>query len=43
MPTRTARTIWNGGLQDGAGIVTLVSSDSFLYRVPSVEESKKTP
>ena len=33
MPTRTARTIWNGGLQDGAGAVTLVSSGVGSYEV----------
>src|SRR5262252_9466127 len=33
MPTRTARTIWNGGLQDGAGTVTLVSSGVGSYDV----------
>jgi len=33
MPTRTARTIWNGGLQDGAGTVTLVSSGVGSYEV----------
>ena len=26
MPTRTARTAWNGGLQDGSGQVELTSS-----------------
>jgi lipoyl-dependent peroxiredoxin len=33
MPTRTARTTWNGGLQDGAGTVTLVSSGIASYEV----------
>lgn len=33
MPTRTARTTWTGGLQDGAGIVTLVSSGTGSYEV----------
>jgi lipoyl-dependent peroxiredoxin len=33
MPTRTARTIWNGGLQDGGGTVTLVSSGVGNYEV----------
>jgi osmotically inducible protein OsmC len=33
MPTRTARTTWNGGLQDGAGTVTLVSSGVGTYEV----------
>jgi osmotically inducible protein OsmC len=33
MPTRTARTTWNGGLQDGAGTVALVSSGAGRYDV----------
>jgi lipoyl-dependent peroxiredoxin len=33
MPTRTARTTWTGGLQDGAGAVTLVSSGTGSYEV----------
>ena len=33
MPTRTARTIWSGGLQDGTGTVTLVSSGVGSYEV----------
>ena len=33
MPTRTARTIWNGGLQDGAGTVSLESSGVGSYEV----------
>jgi lipoyl-dependent peroxiredoxin len=33
MPTRTARTIWNGGLNDGEGTVTLVSSGVGSYEV----------
>jgi lipoyl-dependent peroxiredoxin len=33
MPTRTARTIWNGGLQDGAGRVSLESSGVGSYEV----------
>ena len=33
MPTRTARTIWNGGLEDGAGTVALVSSAVGTYEV----------
>jgi osmotically inducible protein OsmC len=33
MPTRSARTIWNGGLQDGTGTVTLVSSGVGSYEV----------
>ncbi|HEY2504933.1 MAG TPA: OsmC family peroxiredoxin [Streptosporangiaceae bacterium] len=33
MPTRTARTIWTGGLQDGAGTVTLVSSGIASYEI----------
>src|SRR6266436_1620883 len=33
MPTRTARTKWNGGLQDGTGTVALVSSGVGSYEV----------
>jgi lipoyl-dependent peroxiredoxin len=33
MPTRTARTAWNGGLNDGAGNVTLASSGVGTYEV----------
>jgi lipoyl-dependent peroxiredoxin len=33
MPTRRARTVWNGGLQDGAGTVSLVSSGVGTYEV----------
>lgn len=33
MPTRTARTSWTGGLQDGAGTVALVSSGLGSYEV----------
>jgi osmotically inducible protein OsmC len=33
MPTRTARTTWNGGLQDGTGTVSLVSSGVGSYEV----------
>jgi osmotically inducible protein OsmC len=33
MPTRTARTAWNGGLQDGAGQVELTSSKVGTYDV----------
>src|SRR5579859_2073983 len=33
MPTRTARTIWNGGLNDGGGTVTLESSGIGSYEV----------
>ena len=33
MPTRTARTTWAGGLQDGTGVVTLVSSGVGTYEV----------
>jgi osmotically inducible protein OsmC len=33
MPTRTARTTWSGGLQDGTGTVTLVSSGAGSYEV----------
>jgi lipoyl-dependent peroxiredoxin len=33
MPTRSARTVWSGGLQDGAGTVSLVSSGVGSYEV----------
>jgi lipoyl-dependent peroxiredoxin len=33
MPTRRARTTWTGGLQDGTGNVTLVSSGAGAYEV----------
>jgi osmotically inducible protein OsmC len=33
MPTRTARTAWTGGLQDGTGRVTLESSGAGSYEV----------
>ena len=33
MPTRTARTAWTGGLQDGAGTVELTSSKVGSYEV----------
>ena len=33
MPTRTARTAWSGGLQDGTGTVTLVTSGTGSYEV----------
>ena len=33
MPTRSARTIWTGGLQDGTGTTELVSSGVGRYEV----------
>ena len=33
MPTRSARTTWTGGLQDGTGTVALVSSGVGSYEV----------
>jgi len=33
MPTRAATTTWNGGLQDGAGVVELTSSGLGSYEV----------
>ena len=33
MPTRSARTTWTGGLQDGTGTVALVSSGVGTYEV----------
>jgi lipoyl-dependent peroxiredoxin len=33
MPTRSARTTWTGGLEDGSGTVALVSSGAGRYEV----------
>src|SRR5260370_37200318 len=33
MPTRTARTTWTGGLEDGTGTVVLASSGAGRYEV----------
>jgi osmotically inducible protein OsmC len=33
MPTRTARTSWSGGLEDGSGTVTLASSGLGSYEI----------
>ncbi len=33
MPTRTARTAWNGGLEDGSGQIELTSSKIGTYSV----------
>jgi osmotically inducible protein OsmC len=33
MPTRTAHTTWTGGLQDGTGTVTLISSGLGSYEI----------
>jgi lipoyl-dependent peroxiredoxin len=33
MPTRSARTIWTGGLEEGTGTVDLVSSGIATYQV----------
>ena len=33
MPTRSARTTWTGGLEDGTGMVSLVSSGAGHYEV----------
>jgi len=33
MPTRSARTVWTGGLEDGSGTVDLVSSGIASYQV----------
>ncbi|KRB74070.1 peroxiredoxin [Nocardioides sp. Root190] len=33
MPTRTGRTAWNGGLQDGSGQVELTSSKAGTFEV----------
>src|ERR1017187_2711675 len=33
MPTRSARTTWTGGLQDGSGTLELLSSGAGIYEV----------
>lgn len=42
MPTRTARTEWSGGLQDGSGRVTLVSSGLGEYEVSFPRRAAET-
>ncbi len=42
MPTRTARTSWSGGLQDGSGRVELVSSGIATYDVSFPKRSAES-
>ncbi len=42
MPTRSARTIWTGGLQDGSGRTELVSSGLGTYDVSFPRRSADT-
>jgi len=43
MPTRTARTAWNGGLQDGSGEVELSSSKVGTYSVDFPKRASDDP
>lgn len=43
MPTRTARTAWNGGLQDGSGQVELSSSKVGTYSVDFPRRASDDP
>ena len=43
MPTRTARTAWNGGLQDGSGQVELSSSQVGTYSVDFPKRASDDP
>ena len=43
MPTRTARTAWNGGLQDGTGQVELTSSGVGTYSVDFPKRASDDP
>ncbi len=43
MPTRTARTAWNGGLQDGSGQVELTSSKSGTFGVDFPKRASDDP
>lgn len=43
MPTRTARTAWNGGLQDGSGQVELTSSGAGTFPVDFPKRASDTP
>jgi osmotically inducible protein OsmC len=43
MPTRTARTAWNGGLQDGSGQVELSSSKVGTYSVDFPKRASDDP
>ena len=42
MPTRTARTAWHGGLQDGSGRVELASSGVGAYDVSFPKRAAET-
>ena len=42
MPTRSARTTWTGGLQDGKGTVELVSSGIATYEVSFPRRTVRT-
>ena len=43
MPTRTARTAWNGGLEDGSGQVELTSSQVGTYDVSFPKRAADEP
>ena len=43
MPTRTARTAWNGGLQDGTGQVELSSSKVGTFEVDFPKRASDDP
>ena len=43
MPTRTARTAWTGGLQDGSGQVELTSSKAGTYDVDFPKRASDDP
>ena len=43
MPTRTARTAWNGGLQDGTGQVELSSSQVGTFEVDFPKRASDDP
>ena len=43
MPTRTARTAWNGGLQDGSGQVELSSSSAGTFDVDFPKRASDDP
>jgi len=43
MPTRTARTAWNGGLQDGSGQVELSSSKAGTFDVDFPKRASDSP
>src|SRR3546814_12903905 len=43
MPTRTARTAWNGGLTDGSGQVELTSSGVGTYPVDFPKRASDDP